>query len=409
MAPLGKTLTQRIIDAAPLPETGFKELRDHGLVVRIYQSGRRSFSLEYRSPMTRKSARIALFGPTLAEARAQAAAQKRILVEGRDPAVERQEALTARRIEYARSKTVAEAVRIYEIDFTQHVKIVSRRERMAKLRRAVEPFNDRPVASLTKGELVNRLDAIQSESGPVARNRAHAEIRTWLAWLLEREHVPAIVLAGVKKRAVENARTRVLTDEELGAIARITTDGAPFSDIVRVLLHTGMRKSEAASLQARDIDFGTCTIKVRAEVSKTNRERVIPMIDAIAMMLNRRSEGRRPDVYIFGLRGDAPFSGWDAAIKRMRDATAGNDWTLHDIRRTVATRLHDAGVDPLVIEDLLGHLSGVRGGMAGVYNRSVTLAKQREALNDWAGRLATLMGDNVMPLQYTTKRGYTGR
>ena len=92
----------------------------------------------------------------------------------------------------------------------------------------------------------------------------------------------------------------------------------------------------------------------------------------------------------------------------MRDAMAGNDWTLHDIRRTVATRLHDAGVDPLVIEDLLGHLSGVRGGMAGVYNRSVTLAKQREALNDWAGKLAVLMGDNVMPMKYATKRGYAG-
>ena len=54
------------------------------------------------------------------------------------------------------------------------MKAASRRERMAKLRRAVEPFNDRPVASLTKGELVSRLDAIQTESGPVARNRAQA-------------------------------------------------------------------------------------------------------------------------------------------------------------------------------------------------------------------------------------------
>ena len=250
-----KPLTQRLIDTTPLPKAGFTELRDHGLVVRIHPTGKRSFSLEYRSPMTKKSARITLFGPTLAEARAQAAEQKKLLAEGRDPTVERQEALTARRVEYARSKDVAEAVLLYEVDFTRHIKMVSRRERMAKLRRAVEPFNDRPVASLTRGELVSRLDAIQSESGPVARNRAHAEIRAWLAWLLEREHVPAVVLAGVKKRAVETARTRVLTDEELGAIARITTDGAPFSDIVRVLLHTGMRKSEAANLQARDIDF----------------------------------------------------------------------------------------------------------------------------------------------------------
>ena len=50
-------LTQRIIDTTPLPKTGFTELRDHGLVVRIYPTGKRSFSFEYRSPVTGKNRR----------------------------------------------------------------------------------------------------------------------------------------------------------------------------------------------------------------------------------------------------------------------------------------------------------------------------------------------------------------
>ena len=336
---------------------------------------------------------------TLAEARAAVLKHKVALGEDRDPNAERKQATAARQVEYARSKDVAEAVRIYEVDFTSHVKVVSRRERMAKLRRAVEPFKDRPVASLTRGELVSRLDAIQTESGPVARNRAHAEIRAWLAWLLEREHVPAVVIDGVKKRGVETARTRVLTDDELGAIARVTTDRTPYSDIVRVLLHTGMRKGEAANLQPRDLNFEARTIKVREEVAKTS-ERIIPMIDAIAAMLAERAEGLRDEAYIFGEGSGfrAPFSGWGKPTDRLR-AVAGTDWTLHDIRRTVATRLYEAGVDSLVIEDLLGHTSGVRGGIAGVYNRSVTMIKQREALNDWAAKLTTFMGVNVTPLR----------
>ena len=37
----------------------------------------------------------------------------------------------------------------------------------------------------------------------------------------------------------------------------------------------------------------------------------------------------------------------------------GEPWTLHDIRRTVATRLYEAGIDVLTVEDLLGHTTGV--------------------------------------------------
>ena len=68
---------------------------------------------------------------------------------------------------------------------------------------------------------------------------------------------------------------------------------------------------------------------------------------------------------------------------------AGERWTLHDIRRSVATRLQ-AGTDPLTIEDLLGHMTGVRAGMAGVYNRAETLERQRPALRSWAIKLAAL-------------------
>ena len=392
-------LTQRIIDTTPTPKTGFKELRDHGLVVRIHPTGKRSFSYEYRSPLTKKNARVSLAVNTLAEARTAVLKHKLTLGEDRDPNAERKHAITARRIELARDKDVREAVRLYELDFVRGAKTTSRRERMARLRRAVEPFNDCPAASLTKGELVNRLDAIEAESGPVARNRSQAEMRAWLGWLHERELVQTVALAGVKKRGAEKARTRVLTDAELGALARLTTDGTAFSDIIRVLLHTGMRKGEVANLQPRDLDFSARTITVRDEVAKTNRERVIPMIDAIAPMLAARAEGLRIEAYMFGVSGRTPFSGWGNATDRLRAVMAGSDWTLHDIRRTVATRLHDAGVDPLVIEDLLGHLGGVRGGMAGVYNRSVTLAKQRAALDAWAARLTTLMGDNITPLR----------
>lgn len=390
-------LTQRMVDAIKPPPAGRIEVRDakvRGLVLRVSASGAKSWSYEFRSPVTQKMTRASVPVLTLADARADALAKKISVGKGRDPTIDDKIALEVRRAEHANTKSVALAIADYEKDLVIGPKAKSRRERIGKLRRALEidKYKDRPVASLAKGEIVRRLDEIQAESGPIARNRAHAEIRAWLKWLSDRDHVPSIVIAGVSKKK-ETARSRVLTDAELAAMMSATTDGLPFSDVVRVLLHTAMRKSEASNLQPRDLHFEARRITVRETVDKTNRERLIPMPEAIAPMLAARANGLKREEYIFGDGSGfaSPLSGWGKPTDRLREAMpAGDPWTLHDIRRTVGTRLHDAGVDTLIVEDLLGHMTGQRGGVAGVYNRSVTLEKQAEALSAWAAKLASL-------------------
>jgi integrase len=400
-----KALTQRVIDTTPRPASGIKELRERGLLIRFFPSGSCTFSLEYRSPVTGKSGRLALSATNLTEARAAIVKHKATLGEGRDPAMEAKEALQARRVEHARAVTVADAVDKYEPVFIADGgdKAASRRDRMLRLRRYLAPLAWRSVASLTRGELIARLDELQVDSGPITRNRAQAEMRAWLKFCSDRDYVPAIVLAGVSKAINEKPRerTRVLSDAEVGAMLAATMDGSPFSDVVRVLLHTGMRKGEVANLQSRDLNFDERTIMVRAAVSKNGRERIIPMADAIAPMLEARAEGLKREQFIFGEGSGfgAPMSGWDKATDRLRaQMPEGDHWTLHDIRRTVVTRLTDAGVEKLVVEDLVGHVSGDRAGVAGVYNRSITLSRQTLAVRDWAARLAGLIG-NVVPLR----------
>ena len=67
------------------------------------------------------------------------------------------------------------------------------------------------------------------------------------------------------------------------------------------------------------------------------------------------------------------------------------DWTLHDLRRTMATRLADLGVAPHVIEQLLNHQNGHKSGVAGVYNRSAYERETRAALALWADHIAALV------------------
>jgi hypothetical protein len=59
-------------------------------------------------------------------------------------------------------------------------------------------------------------------------------------------------------------------------------------------------------------------------------------------------------------------------------------WSIHDLRRTVATGLQRLGVPLEVTEAVLNHISGSRGGIAGVYQRHDWAAEKRSALDAWA-------------------------
>jgi hypothetical protein len=66
-------------------------------------------------------------------------------------------------------------------------------------------------------------------------------------------------------------------------------------------------------------------------------------------------------------------------------------WNVHDLRRTVATGLQRLGVRLEVTEAVLNHISGSRGGIAGVYQRHDWAAEKRAALDAWAAHVAAIV------------------
>ena len=65
-------------------------------------------------------------------------------------------------------------------------------------------------------------------------------------------------------------------------------------------------------------------------------------------------------------------------------------WTLHDLRRTLATGLQRLGVRLEVTEAVLNHISGSRAGIVGVYQRHDYFTEKREALDAWAKEVIRL-------------------
>ena len=73
----------------------------------------------------------------------------------------------------------------------------------------------------------------------------------------------------------------------------------------------------------------------------------------------------------------------------MADARGASlaPWSVHDLRRTVATGLQRLGVRLEVTEAVLNHISGSRAGIAGVYQRHDWAAEKRAALDAWAAHV----------------------
>ena len=67
-------------------------------------------------------------------------------------------------------------------------------------------------------------------------------------------------------------------------------------------------------------------------------------------------------------------------------------FTMHDIRRTVATGLQRLGIPLVVSEAVLNHQSGsAKGGVAGVYHRHQYTSGKQEALAIWGREVLQLV------------------
>lgn len=127
------------------------------------------------------------------------------------------------------------------------------------------------------------------------------------------------------------------------------------------------------------------------EHSKTETKIIRPIPDLIVAYIKKLKNNNENTEYLLGeyKRADA-VSQWGSNVwKKFNHA---EPWTLHDLRRTLATKLNDMGVAPHVVEQLLGH---AMPGVMGIYNRSQYLQEKLDALNLWVNRLEALTGNHT--------------
>jgi integrase len=126
----------------------------------------------------------------------------------------------------------------------------------------------------------------------------------------------------------------------------------------------------------------------------------IALLDRLGIAAIKAGFGYEDGSLVFSTTGTTPPSGWSRA-KRALDsrmkAILGSrfkDWRLHDLRRTCATGMEDAGIATHVVETALNHVSGAKAGIVGVYQRAEHREAVRRAFSLWEARVLAIVSGN---------------
>ena len=279
-----------------------------------------------------------------------------------------------------------EAMHLYLTTYCLKLRPRHRQETERILRRHfLMPFASRQLDQVTTQHITAILDPLTA-SAPYMANNAYACIRTLMRWCVRRGYIQHSPCESLQRPATHTSRDRVLTDREIVAIYKAAQNmGYPFGYIVLILIHLPLRRNEVACLKWSYITPGVITLP--AELMKNKVELVLPnLLSEEFKIIPRTSE------YLFPSLAGTPFSAWSKNKRRLDRLSGIQDWTLHDLRRTAASKMAEWQCgDPHVIDRILGHVTGSMSKIARVYNRHSYLAEARTCLQAYDKHLAALI------------------
>lgn len=244
-------------------------------------------------------------------------------------------------------------------------------------RRHIEPrFGKVPVASITSADVatwVGRL--VASGAAPATVSRYLGAFRRLLTFAVHDGRVAFNVAAGVKAPTAGRVRRegQFLTLAEVEALADECR--GEYADIVLVLALAGLRWGELAGLKVSDrvqvpgeglrLQRAVLSSNDRGDLFvdtlKNNRSRTVPLVARLVPVVDRWSEGKKIDDWLFHSPKGGPLheSNWKRSVEWSRAIAAIGRPTLrvHDLRHTCASVWLGAGADPKVVQRVLGHAS----------------------------------------------------
>ena len=375
-----------ITDAAASKFTAKEGRVDHfdsshpGLALRVSPTGVKSWTYFYRLVNGHVQQRRMTLGlyPSMSVAEAHDAWRRaRDLVQaGRDPQAVADNKLPAKSVE-----GVIEEWLKRDQSGNRSKRIVERRMSVYVL----PAWKGRLITDIDRRAALALVDDIADRGKAILARRVFAHLHRLFNWSVGRGIIEINPLAQAEKPGAEVSRSRVLSDQELLKVWQASEKLAPaYRDAFKLLVLTGARKQEVASLHSDEIKGND--IVLEGDRTKNGLPHVIPLSSAALGVLPSGRSG-----FIFATRHGTSVTNWGRAKVELDLHSGVTGWTIHDIRRTVATGLQKLGVALPVTEAILGHSGGSRGGIVGVYQRHDYAAEKASALEAWGAHVMALV------------------
>ena len=389
--PTHTTITDGAATKFKLPTD--KEYEDHfdashpGLALRVRKTGLKVWTYFFRLKNGKVVQRRMSFGPFpsvgVAEAHEAWRKARDMVQAGRDPTV-------------ADSKL---PVMSFEGVFEEWIK----RDQIDKGNKSAKSIRDRfrnhilpawqgrLISDIDRRAALDVIDAIADTGKVIMARRVFGHLHRLFVWAVGRGIIEVNPLQHAEKPGSETSRERVLSDAELVKVWNAADELSPsFRDAFRLLVLTGARKNEVSGLRWDELADGVITLE--GERTKNGQPHVIPLSSTARAIVTGREH---KNGYTFPGEYGGPITNW-LTSKRKLDAVSGVDnWTIHDLRRTVATGLQKLGVQLVVTEAVLGHSGGSRGGIVKIYQRHDYAAEKAAALEAWAAHVMSLVEGSV--------------
>ena len=414
-----KKLTDQLLRSLKPPVNGRTVITDTeraGLRFRMTTSGSASFLLEKKIKGGRRRAFTLGTYPNMSLAAARAEAL-RIEIEAQ-AGVDRIEADKAPRNAKAADEIAARSVEdILAIYISNHIERnlkegPAREERKRQLRTSLSKLNGTRMDRLSRADLQSIVDSKASEGKIVMANRIRAALCAFTRWAFRRGHIVIDPGANVQKAGREVSRKRTPSLHEVREIWAASFECGPlWGPYFRMCILTGQRSREAIlRMQWSWVNLEKKRLEI--PMTKNGEPHIVhfsePALAQLAKVQDHQNAEGIETPFVFTTTGVTAASGVSRAKLRL-DAKIGENrrkqgvneaiehWVLHDLRRSHATALGEAGLSEGVVDRIQNHVAvGSRpSAVAAVYALAKMLPERARAMDLWATMVTEQSGHLV--------------
>jgi integrase len=261
-------------------------------------------------------------------------------------------------------------------------------------------WQSRPVSEITRRDVRDLIEN-KAATAPVMANRLLSHISHLFNFALDREWIESNPAHRMTPPTKEQSRDRVLSSDEVHElwtalheteaendrkpVARLT---ATMNDAFLSMLLTAQRLGEVCRMRWQDVDLEQRWWTIPGAFTKNGQDHRVPLTATVVdLLIARQKRATKESVFVFSNRKGTSVAA--RAKKAASELSEGLSFSFraHDLRRTAASGMAEAGVSRDHIAHVLNHRSVTHASVTAIYDRYTYDREKLAALSTWHRRL----------------------